>query len=656
MTESTADLLPSDFPAELVERYRPVRLLGEGAMGQVFEAVQTSLSRRVAVKLVRPDAFRDMQTARRFQEEARILSKLSHPNIVRLFDAGFAAGGPYIATELVEGVTWTVHQGPRRMPWEEALLLMAQLLDGLEYLQKNGVIHRDLKPDNIFVVGGRVVKLIDFGLAKHLAHRVDLTQEGFAVGTPVYMSPEQILGEEVSPAWDVYAAGVILYRALSGRFPFPTGSTQELVAAKVEGEPDPLARSLPVAPGWLQAAVDGCLTVEAGRRIQTVKEMREALAPGLATLDTSQLVARPASTPASRAARPARPGPAVAGRGRPMAAAAAVGVAVGCAALWLLSATGERATVTEPAGSGAERLLAGETRAVIAAGRLGGAGSPGVASGARQQGGAVSFEGAVPHLEELRRAVKACGFDQARDAVFHTAGRGVTAGQKAAKLEACAAAARLRERLHATAELVARDGFHDAVPLASSQPFYDSLKELRRTDHFCAVLGIPWKSGVERLESSRWRLGTKTTLWAGPGRAIAEREVPLQGRVDFESKAAAAWDPLGKKPVFRQLYMVTFDAPWTGDAAELVLCSRDLPPGGAYEVWIAGGEAPAALWFHREQQAKESCLYHAFDARCLKRGQLAVTVRYSTPVAELRRMKSRLDRLAFRYVTPVAGR
>lgn len=338
-----------------------------------------------------------------------------------------------------------------------------------------------------------------------------------------------------------------------------------------------------------------------------------------------------------------------------MAAAAAVGVAVVCAALWFLLPTRERGSVTEPA---AGRLPASLRSAAAATGaeRLGATGSPGSASGARQQGGAGSFEGAVRRLEELRRAVKACGFDQARDAVFHTAGRGMTVGQKAAKLEACAAAARLRERLDATVELVARDGFHEAVPLASVQPFYDSLKDLRRTDHFCAVLGIPWKSGVERLESPRWKLRTETTLSAGPGLTIAEREVALEGRVDFESKALAAWDPLGKKPVFRQLYMVTFDAPTTGEAAELVLCSRDLPPGGAYEVWIAGGEAPAALWFHREPMAKEPCLFHAFDARCLKRGQLAVTVRYSTPVAELRRMKSRLDRLAIRYVTPAASR
>ena len=268
------------FPPELAERYEIVRLLGSGAMGHVYEALQRALNRRVAVKVMRPSAFRNLDAARRFQEEARIMSRLSHVNVVTLFDAGMAGAVPYIATEYVDGETLAEVRKKRDLRPQEAVQYVLQLLDGLDYLHANGVVHRDLKPENIFLVGGRRVKLIDFGLAKSTAHDLSLTAEGFTVGTPVFMSPEQLEGQPVSPEWDIYAAGVVLFYLLTGKFPFATRSGEELIRQKLYVGPDTLESVMPEAPGYLRTAVNGCLAHHADARLVTSQALREALQPG----------------------------------------------------------------------------------------------------------------------------------------------------------------------------------------------------------------------------------------------------------------------------------------------------------------------------------------------------------------------------------------
>ncbi|MBI3893601.1 MAG: serine/threonine protein kinase [Candidatus Wallbacteria bacterium] len=620
------DDLPTDLPEEFLARYTLHRLLGAGAMGRVYEATQHSLKRRVAVKIVRADAFRDLETARRFQEEARILARLAHPNIVRLFDAGLAGQVPYLTTEFVEGVTWNVHLGARQLEPAEAALLAAQLLDGLEYLHANGVVHRDLKPENIFILEGRRVKLIDFGLAKHLEHGLRLTQEGFAVGTPAFMAPEQIMGEEVSPAWDVYAAGVILFRSLTGLFPFPTATTQQLMEAKLERDPERLETFLPAAPSWLSMAVNGSLAADPAKRLATVSALRAALQPGFRGLDSS-LVRSPSSS-----LRVARAAPATVTRDlaqvpvrRTGMHAVLLGLAVAGAGLFWHSASGHRPA---PAPVPAAEPAAAPPASPLAT--------------------------AEKTLSDFKRELRASGIDDVRESIFHPADRSTTGEQKAARIESCLAKFGYRERLAGLSRLVHTSEFADRVSLAVTQPFYDALKDLRRTDLFCQVLGVPWRSGVESLETARWKMTRETSLVPGPGQKVVELEVPLSGGQDFQAKVSRGWAFFDKDPVYNRSYRVQVNALPASEAAEVVLCSRNLVPGSAFEVWVIGQSANGDLWFHNApdgfREGQLQCIHHAFDSRILQTGSVTLKVKFVAPVPDVKQMKSRLDRLAIRML------
>ncbi|HEY5452648.1 MAG TPA: serine/threonine-protein kinase, partial [Polyangia bacterium] len=216
--------------SSLGERYRILDVIGEGGMGRVYRAVQLATGQTVALKLLHPDVASDAQVVQRFKREAKLMTELSHPHIVKVIEFGDLDGQLFLAMEMITGKSLAsmIERGGsargRRLSVKRTLAIMGPVLDALEYAHARGVVHRDLKPENIMVIPGRGlfardgVKLLDFGIAK-LGDRAQaktqkLTQHGLVLGTPGYMSPEQATGQPADVRSDVYSCGVILYQML----------------------------------------------------------------------------------------------------------------------------------------------------------------------------------------------------------------------------------------------------------------------------------------------------------------------------------------------------------------------------------------------------------------------------------------------------------
>ena len=244
------------MPSEAFQaRYRIREELGRGSMGIVYRAEQVELQREVAVKF--PTLGRK-GLSERFVREAKILAGIAHPNVVKLFDAGFDEGEPYVVLELLQGPTLAdvlAQHGP--LPVRLAVGFTCQVLEGLQRAHDLGVVHRDVKPDNVIVAGRGVAKLADFGLARH-AGGESLTAVGTLMGTPAYMAPEYVQGAPASPATDVYSAAVMLFQLLTGRVPFLAGDPTTMMTAQVMSEPPPpssLREGLP--PGLEEVVMQG---------------------------------------------------------------------------------------------------------------------------------------------------------------------------------------------------------------------------------------------------------------------------------------------------------------------------------------------------------------------------------------------------------------
>jgi serine/threonine protein kinase len=229
-------------------------LLGSGGMGEVYLARDTRLGRDVALKLL-PAAFtRDAERLRRFEREARAASALSHPNITTVFEVGEADGEHYIAIEYVDGPTLRERLSAGPLPLGEALDVGAQVADALAAAHEAGIVHRDVKPENVMLRRDGYVKVLDFGLAKLIERPHDRatgdasipadmhTAPGVRMGTVRYMSPEQLRGEDVDGRADVFGLGVVLYEMVSGRSPFEGASEAEVIAEILRAEPPPLGR------------------------------------------------------------------------------------------------------------------------------------------------------------------------------------------------------------------------------------------------------------------------------------------------------------------------------------------------------------------------------------------------------------------------------
>ncbi len=266
--------------------YRLESLLGKGAMGRVFKARHLKLGREVAIKVLNPEYAARPDVIQRFFREARVVNQIGHEHIVDVTDLVELPGGAFLVMELLDGQSLRQMTRRKRRKWPTvrcAVEIMAQVCDALEAAHQNGVIHRDLKPDNVFVVkrGGRdYAKVLDFGVAKLKEPDTESTVSGMILGTPLYMSPEQATGKPVDRAADIWAAGVVLYELLSGAVPF-RGESFAALAAKLREDPVPaLAAKTPRGeriPPALAAVVMRCLEKRPSDRFRSMGTLAEAL-------------------------------------------------------------------------------------------------------------------------------------------------------------------------------------------------------------------------------------------------------------------------------------------------------------------------------------------------------------------------------------------
>src|SRR6476659_776807 len=243
-------------------RYRLDELLGRGGMSEVWAATDTELGRRVALKLLAPDA----DTAR-FEREARAVASLAHPNVTQLYDYGEADGRPYIVLEYMSGGTLEQRlRDGKPLPDDEAFAIAAGTAAGLAHAHARGVVHRDLKPANVLFDEEGRAKLADFGIARMAAGDGTLTEAGTVLGTAAYISPEQAEGAPASEASDVYSFGVILYRMLTGRLPFESSDPMQLVLQHRDATPPPISSLRADAPAMLAATAAAALAKDPRER------------------------------------------------------------------------------------------------------------------------------------------------------------------------------------------------------------------------------------------------------------------------------------------------------------------------------------------------------------------------------------------------------
>jgi tRNA A-37 threonylcarbamoyl transferase component Bud32/tetratricopeptide (TPR) repeat protein len=265
----------------LVGRYRLVRLVGRGGMGEVYAAYDPELDRRVAIKILRHDASPGDIEAARLLREAQAVAKLSHPNVVAIYDVGTAEGRIFLAMELVEGETLATWLDRRRRSVGEILRMFAMAGRGLAAAHRVGIVHRDFKPQNVMVSDDDTARVMDFGLAARgesaTEHQPRLTRAGSILGTPLYMSPEQFRGQPVDPRADQFSFCVALWEALSGGRPFEGATLLELRAAVLAGRPrpGPLRSRM---PRRIRAALERGLSVDRSRRFPDMTALLAALA------------------------------------------------------------------------------------------------------------------------------------------------------------------------------------------------------------------------------------------------------------------------------------------------------------------------------------------------------------------------------------------
>ncbi len=261
----------------LAGRYEILQLLGRGGMGAVYKARDTELDRIVALKLIRPELARNPEILRRFKQELILARQVTHKNVIRIFDLGQSDGIKFITMDFVEGRDLRVLLVERgKFPGEEASRLMLQICRALEAAHAEGVIHRDLKPQNIMVTGDGRVYVMDFGIARS-AHLPGMTQTGALVGTPEYMSPEQARGEKLTERSDLFSLGVIFYELLTGKSPYPADAPLGTLWKRLQEKPKAPAEVEATVPKALNDLVMSALEIEPEKRISGAREMAQQL-------------------------------------------------------------------------------------------------------------------------------------------------------------------------------------------------------------------------------------------------------------------------------------------------------------------------------------------------------------------------------------------
>ena len=262
--------MPPKHPTKL-GKYVIKSQLGKGAMGVVYLAEDQRLGRPVALKTMSPSLSDDPELLQRFYREAQSAGQLRHPNIVTIYDIDEADGIPFIAMEFLEGESLeSIIAARKDIPVVRKVEILAQTCKGLHYAHEHGIVHRDVKPANIVVLNDGMVKIVDFGIARIAGG--SMTRTGLVMGTPMYMSPEQVLGQPVDARSDIFSAGVILYELLTFQNPFGGGDIPSILYKIVEKRPEPLSASLPNCPPQLDNAIMKALARDREERYQSAED------------------------------------------------------------------------------------------------------------------------------------------------------------------------------------------------------------------------------------------------------------------------------------------------------------------------------------------------------------------------------------------------
>ena len=269
MAELSEDLLAG--------RYQIGGLLGRGGMAEVRAAHDERLDREVAVKILRPELAADEAVHQRFEAEARTAARLSHPNVVNVFDAGTDGDRVYMVMERLPGTTLENEMGAGPMSVARVVDIGRQVAGGLAAAHLAGIVHRDIKPGNVLTVPDGTVKLADFGIATVMGS-ASLTATGLVVGTPAYLAPERATGQSATLRSDVYSVGALLYACLAGRRPYEADSAVALMVAMQSRAPTPIEEIRPDVPAALVAVIERAMAVSPEERFPGAAEMAAALA------------------------------------------------------------------------------------------------------------------------------------------------------------------------------------------------------------------------------------------------------------------------------------------------------------------------------------------------------------------------------------------
>jgi len=351
--------------------YKIISLLGHGGMGEVYRARDVRLNRDVAVKVLPKEFASDAWRLRRFEKETKALAALNHPNVLTIHDVGVHEGEPYLVSELLRGRTLREELGGEdsaALPLRKAVEYGMQIAQGLAAAHAKGAVHRDLKPENIYVTPDGRVKILDFGLAKLRENRqpdspqrglpqgstivieaddvINTTAPGMVMGTPGYMSPEQVRGDPVDQRTDIFAFGCVFYEMLTGLRAFPGNTPVESMNATLKEAPAELGTINPKLPLSLGRVVERCLEKEPDNRFQTANDLAFAL---------EQAGSREVGIPAQRVPQPAS-------WKRPTASVVAALIVAGC--IWVLTESGWRSKSSENSSRGPSASLASSIKSV----------------------------------------------------------------------------------------------------------------------------------------------------------------------------------------------------------------------------------------------------------------------------------------------------
>ncbi len=261
------------------QRFEILSVLGEGGMGVVYKARDRELDDLVALKMIRKDQLVDRSQLERLKSEIKLARKITHPNVLRTFDFGEIDGIPYISMEYVRGVTlrYMLDQ-TKRLPYSAGLRLAKQLCAGLAAAHAVGILHRDIKPENLILEPTGNAKLMDFGIARPI-NRMEpgQTQAGMILGTPLYLSPELLQGQEADPRADIYSSGVVLYEIFTGVLPFRGASAMEIMLKHLREQPAPPRVHWPEIPPKLEQLILRCLAKEPGERHRSAEDLLREL-------------------------------------------------------------------------------------------------------------------------------------------------------------------------------------------------------------------------------------------------------------------------------------------------------------------------------------------------------------------------------------------